>query len=261
MADKAPEVDWYRMADEVFATEGSLGNVYNWACSYSIANQVYLHLQGVHEPAATWGRWKDFGRHVKRGAKAKFIIRPIFRTETDVDGNTVQQLIGFKPVPCIFALSDTEGPDLPPVTVPGWDIDTALSKLGVRLVPFEMLNGNVQGYSAGLDIAINPLAANREKTLMHELAHVALGHTLPHQLSEYRAHRGLQEYQAELGAYIVMKTLGQLDAATASRSRAYIQDWMGHERPPEHAIRQVFTVADRIIRAGQIAVDAATNAE
>lgn len=53
-----------------------------------------------------------------------------------------------------------------------------------------------------------------------------------------------------------MNELGQLDEETASHSRAYILHWLDHEDPPEQAIRQVFTAADRILRAGRVAVAA-----
>jgi len=55
--------------------------------------------------------------------------------------------------------------------------DEALQTLNVEEMPFEMLNGNCQGYAKGRQIAINPLAQLSAKTTFHELAHIELGHT------------------------------------------------------------------------------------
>jgi hypothetical protein len=65
-----------------------------------------------------------------------------------------------------------------PVSVPSWSEERALTSLGVRIVPFDHLDGNVQGYATQQgDIAINPVAALPHKTLFHEVAHALLQHT------------------------------------------------------------------------------------
>lgn len=71
-------------------------------------------------------------------------------------------------------------------------------------MPFDQTDGNIQGYSRGVDIAINPIAVRPTKVLMHEIGHVILGHTLPHSLDDYRTHRGIREFQAEAVAYLTM---------------------------------------------------------
>ncbi len=76
-----------------------------------------------------------------------------------------------------FVLSQTEGDDLEPEPIPGWEKDQALRELGITEELFEAANGNMQGYSApGRKIAINPLAQLPHKTLFRELAHQVLGH-------------------------------------------------------------------------------------
>jgi hypothetical protein len=225
-----------------------------------LTNMMLFVLQGLREPVASYSRWKALGRQVLRGAQAKEVIVPELINESaeaeaePLEGKRerVARLVGFKVVRAVFALSDTEGPEIPPRVLPGWDQEHALQKLGVRIVPFQDLRGNVQGYSHGVEIAINPLAVNREKTLMHELGHVVLGHTLEHALDEYQTHRGMMEFQAEAVAYLAMNELGQLDTETASHSRGYIQHWLRGEHPPDKAIQQVFTVTDRILRARRI---------
>jgi antirestriction protein ArdC len=125
--------------------------------------------------------------------------------------------------------------------------------LGIKEVPFDELNGNIQGYSIGLDFAINPLAERRNHTLFHELGHIVLGHTMPSQRAEYLSHRGIKEFEAEATSYLVAHELGQLDEASASHSRAYIQHWLDGEKPSDESIRSVFKATDAILRAGRLA--------
>jgi hypothetical protein len=228
--------------------------VYNRFYEYSFLNQMFLRMQGVYEPVATMKRWNALGRTVLSGSKAKEIIVPIFARKPKEVEDEEAAIIGFKAVRRIFTLSQTEGEELPPILLPEWNVDTALAKLGIRQVPFTALSGNVQGYSRGRDIAINPIAVNPTKTRFHELGHVVLGHTLPESLAEYETHRGIMEFQAEATAYLTMNELEQLDEETATRSRGYVQNWLQGERPPDKAIREVFSATDTILKAGRLAV-------
>jgi hypothetical protein len=141
------------------------------------------------------------------------------------------------------------------VQLPEWDVDAALAKLNITKVPFRKNDANIQGYARGREIALNPFAVHPGKTLMHELGHVVLGHTLPETITEYETHRGIMEFQAEATAHLTMNELGQLTDAMATHSRGYIQDWLNGERPPDKAIREVFRATDVILKAGRRAVD------
>src|SRR5262249_41049609 len=63
------KIEWKALAQEVLDMPGDMGNVYNWAYDYSVANQALLHMQGVHEPVATyhikasWGVVESSGHH------------------------------------------------------------------------------------------------------------------------------------------------------------------------------------------------------
>jgi len=247
-------VDWQKLIEEALTAPGSLGQTYSRFYNYSFLNQMYLRLQGVREPVATYQRWQEIGRQVVKGAKAKEIIRPIFAKPEPGENDKEPTLIGFKPVKCIFTLSETEGPELPSVPLPEWDEDTALAKLNVRRVRFDVLNANIQGFSQGRDIAVNPVALNPRKTLIHELAHVVLSHTVPPRATEYANHRGLMEFEAEGSAYLTLNELGKLDQETASRSRGYLQNWLDGDRPPDSSIRRVFSATNTILNAGRLAV-------
>ncbi len=264
MAEKLP---WDKLMEQALTAPGSLTGVYDRFHDYSIGNMMLFLYQGLLEPVASESRWKQLGRTKRIDARRKQVIVPLFAKEPDPEpapeGETLEEkrervsrLIGFTVVKGVLGLSDTEGPELPPREIPGWDTDKMLDKLGIRRVPFESTNGNLQGYSQGVEIAISPLAVHPEKTLMHEVGHVVLGHTLPHAFEDYQTHRGIKEFQAEGVAYLTMNELDQLDDETAAHCRGYIRHWLKDETPPDTAIRQVFTAADRILRAGRVAVAA-----
>ena len=254
-------LDWPKLMHEALTAPGHLGNTYSRFHDYSLANMLLFRQQGMREPMASASRWKSLGHHILSGVRGKEVIVPVLINEPAPTDETVEEkrervakLIRFKVVRRVFALSDTEGPELPPVPTPGWDLQTALGKLGIREVPFDQTNGNLQGWSQGLAFAINPIAVNPTKTRLHELAHIVLGHTIPNHYEEYATHRGIMEFQAEAVAYLAMNELGQLDDDMASRSRGYIQHWLSDEQPPDKAIQQVFRATDAILRAGRLAV-------
>lgn len=254
------QLDWEQLLNEALTTPGNLTGVYDRFHGYSLTNMLLFRIQGIHEPVASYSRWQSIGRHVLKGSHAKEVIVPVLINEPAPEDEPIEErrervakLIGFKVVRAVFALSDTDGPELPHVELPGWNLPAALDKLGFREVPFDSTNGNLQGYSHGLEFAINPIAVNRNKTTYHELGHIILGHTMPSQHAEYVTHRGIKEFEAEATAYLVMNELELMDEETASHSRGYIAHWLQDEQPPEMSIRRVFRAADALLRAGRVA--------
>lgn len=106
-------------------------------------------MQGVTEPVATFNRWKEMERYVKKGSKAKAILRPIvitLKNDLDEEGKP-KQIIKFKLVNALFTVSETIGEELPPYVPSEWNEARALSELDITRVPFNDLDGNTQGYS------------------------------------------------------------------------------------------------------------------
>src|SRR5262245_13539282 len=100
--------------------------------------------------------------------------------ERGPDGNDVETEVAFKRFVFRrhwFMLPQTDGAPYQMPAIPAWDRARALSTLNVEEIPFEMLNGNCQGYAKGRQIAITPVAQMPAKTTFHELAHIELGHT------------------------------------------------------------------------------------
>jgi antirestriction protein ArdC len=245
--------EWSELLRAALEMPGEAGNTYNRFRRLSIGNQVLLMIQGLYEPVNTYKGWLKLGRQVQKGSKAKAIYVPMFRKEKDKNGEEKERLSGFRLVPSMFGVSETDGDDLPPYEPPTWSKDRALSKLDITETRFEHIDGNIQGYSTpGREVAINPVAVYPFKTLIHELAHIVAGHTSQEQLQEYQTHRGMKEFEAEAVAYLILNELGALEQFNAGESRNYIQTWLSHERekPDEKSVRHVFSTADKILRAG-----------
>ena len=157
----------------------------------------------------------------------------------------------------LFVLSQTEGAEYKVPDLPDWSKERALDGLGVAEVPFTMLNGNIQGYAREHTIALNPLAEHPHRTMMHELAHIVLGHTdETTTMDSGRTPRDVREVEAEATAMLVCESLG---LAGSEESRAYIQNWQGEHKGneiPETSARKIFAAADRILKAGRPAAHA-----
>jgi antirestriction protein ArdC len=181
------EIEWQKLLDEALETPGNVGDTYRRFYDYSFLNCLYLQLQGARGPVATYNRWQELGRQVRRG--------------------------------------------------------------------------NTQGYSTERQFALNPVAVNPQKTTLHEVAHIVLGHTTDGAHADYVAHRGHKEFAAEATAFLAMRELGLLDDDAASESRGYIQHWLREERPTDAEVRQVFHAVDTILRAGRPATPTTNDEE
>jgi hypothetical protein len=66
-----------------------------------------------------------------------------------------------------FVLAQTEGEETGIAPIPEFDIDTALRALNITPIPFDEINGNIQSFVNGHQIALNH---NRERMLLGSLA-------------------------------------------------------------------------------------------
>ena len=146
-----------------------------------------------------------------------------------------------------FMLSQTDGAEYQIPAIPAWDRTRALQTLSVEEIPFEMLNGNCQGYAKGRQIAINPVAQMPAKTTFHELAHIELAHTSEAVHDSETLPRSLKEVEAESVALLCLESLG-MDGA--EYCRGYIQNWLQGSTIPERSAQRIFSAADKILKAG-----------
>src|SRR5215217_4897364 len=121
---RGERLDWQMLIETALTAPGHMGDTYNRFYRYSFMNQLPLLMQGVQEPVATYQRWQSIGRQVLKGSRAKEIVRPItVKSKEEVDdAGEPKKFTRFKLVKCLFGYSQTEGEELPPVEVPGWDL-------------------------------------------------------------------------------------------------------------------------------------------
>jgi antirestriction protein ArdC len=238
---------------------GILSAAYLAFHNYSVGNQLLAWAQCMARelkpgPIATFQRWKELGRYVRKGEKAITLCRPVTvkRKTTANDGTEeTSAATWFVYRPFWFVLSQTEGQPVPQQSIPTWDKARALSTLDVQEVPFELTDGNTQGYAKGRTIAINPVNPLPHKTRFHELAHILLGHTSEgSQADSELTPRDLRECEAES---VALLCCAALDLPGVEFSRGYIQAWWGAGNPiPERSAQRILKAADQILNAGTV---------
>jgi len=223
--------------------------------NYSANNCLLLMVQGAEGMVMGYHAWRRVPARgggycqVRRGAKGLAILAPVTRTvggqatpepggiagrgdEPDGAAPKVRRLVGFR-VAHVFdqraLVSPPELPDVRPRMLQGqspaqlWkalagEVATAGYRLhdDLRIAP-----ANGQTHFADRTVAVRPdlPAAQRVKTLAHELAHVLLHQpdTLPKQIS-----RAVAEVEAESVAYLVV---GELGLDSTAYTFPYITDW------------------------------------
>ena len=257
-------IRWSQLLNEAVTNPGTISEAYSRFHGYSLGNRIAAMFQCVVRgiqpgPIATYPRWTELGRHVKKGERAIVLCQPVSvkarKDEPEADGNSdapesVRTVFTWRPR--WFVLAQTDGADYQPENViASWNRADALQSLAIEETTFEAFDGNVQGYASGRRIAINPVAAMPQKTAFHEIAHVVLGHTATGDASDGAAlPRNIREVEAEAVALLCLETLG---LEGAEFCRGYIQDWLGDGNSiPEASAQRVFRAADGILRAGGV---------
>jgi hypothetical protein len=258
---------------------GTISAAYSSFHGYSLGNRILAMVQCLDRgitpgPLATFPGWKARGRYVRKGEKALTLCMPVtVRCKQGDDappeprdsGNPASTRQGggegasspptrtcFVYRPHWFVLSQTEGAAYAPAELPQWSESRALAALHIERVPFRHADGNAQGYAVGRQVAVSPIAFAPARTLLHELAHVVLGHTEEVQKQmeddDSATPRDLREVEAECVALIGCSALGLGGEAF---SRGYIQHWLKGKTIPERSAQKVFKAADQILRAGR----------
>lgn len=232
---------------------------------YSFNNVLLILTQCPHATrVASYNRWKEFGRQVKKGEKSLKILAPIKKKIPKKDDEGDEEiriaLCGFKTV-SVFDISQTEGQDLPEKVSPLTGDDQGLLEC---LVAFSNSN-NVpvlfQGLLSGangccrferttgrpIEIVVDPLLPkpHQAKTLGHEI-----GHSILHSRSQYQNHipRSLAELEAESVAFVVLHHFG-LDSS--DYSFPYIAGW----QKDEDALENLKEAGSRIHKAANQIID------
>jgi hypothetical protein len=257
-------LSWTDLLASAVREPGKILAAYRAFHEYSLGNQLAAYEQCLAReiepgPLGTYRQWQERGRQVTLGAKALWLCVPrtVKTRALPADEELVEDLeespdkrsfIIFSWQPRWFALAQTEGEEFVLPSLSTWDRDVALKALGITLIPFAMLDGNVQGYTQGRSVAINPLAPLPMKTLFHELAHVLLHDNAAPSTGDATLPRSLREVEAETVALLCCETL---ELPGAEFARGYIQHWLGAGKDiPERSAQRILAAADKVIRAG-----------
>lgn len=250
-------VEWSILLQDAVNKPGVISDCYSKFHNYSMGNQLLawsqLRVRNMQlSPIATYKKWSELGRQVKKGEKALQLVMPVTINKKDDTGAKTDEVFSmFTLKNNWFTLEQTEGADFSlPIAIPAWDKNKALDTLQITEVNFDSVNGNAQGYATNRSIAINPVAVFPHKTIFHELAHVVLGHTLENSMyDDESTPNDIREVEAESVAYILCSVL---DLKGLIESRGYIQNWLQGNKINDKSAQKIFGAADKILKAGKI---------
>lgn len=143
-----------------------------------------------------------------------------------------------------------------------WSAEQAFHRLGIRLAPFPadrrltLMNGQLAileglAYPNG-DIALNGMAANKVRTVVHEIAHILFEHPqTPVRGDDREGAVAVREFEAESTAMLVSFALGEGDRSL-DVSRHYIQQYLETPTfgPLPRTWEKIMRTAQRILAAG-----------
>lgn len=255
--ENSKSVAWATMLQDAVTQPSVISKCYSTFHTYSMGNQLLAWSQLMARdmplsPIATYKRWAELGRQVKKGAKALQLVMPVTISKKDNAGEKTGDVFNlFMLKNNWFTLDQTEGDAYAPeIVIPAWDKIKALDTLQILEVSFASSNGNSQGYTTGKNIAINPVAALPHKTRFHELAHVVLGHTIEGAMHDNdMTPRDIREVEAESVAYILCCVL---ELPGLIESRGYIQNWLQGNEISDKSAQRIFSAADKILKAGKV---------
>lgn len=264
---RGPPAGWDAILQKAITTPGLIHEAYQRFHRYSLRNQLLAMFQCMERgitpgPIATYKQWEALGRHVLRGQKAIVLCMPITSTRPRAPATTVgddeddveptnddhdsdkSPRVFFMYQARWFVISQTDGDEYQPTTIPSWSEDRALQTLGVGRIRFDHLDGNVQGYATPhREIAINPIAALPHKTLFHELAHILLEHA-----KDENVPQALREVEAEGVALLCCEAL---NLPGIEYARGYLRHWLSNNELTTKSSERIIATAHRIIAAGR----------
>ena len=140
---------WQKILHDAISQPGVTHGAYTRFHSYSVGNQLLAlfkcSARGIQPaPIATFPRWKELGRYVRKGEKALTLCMPVSckakHATRDEHGNETQQDIAFTRFVYRnqwFVLAQTEGTEYRPEPLPDWDESRALAALAIERTRFD----------------------------------------------------------------------------------------------------------------------------
>lgn len=212
---------------------------------WSLGNKLLMLLAGT-EDARGYRQWEQVGRHVKKGAKAFYILAPstkkVVKRVTDPETGEEREeeqvvITGFRCVP-VFRFEDTEGKPLPepdyrpPEPPPLFDV---ARKFGVQEVRYTPANGDGSygffTWRGGKKIVLH---THDVKTWFHELGHAVH--------STFRELKGGQVPEQEIVAEVFAATMCELFGVQGYHWYAWEYVKAYSSQDPQKALKSIFRV-------------------
>jgi len=171
--------------------------------SWSFLNRLIMLVNGT-EDARTYRTWLEVNRHVKRGSKAFYILKPLIKTIKKDNEEDEILLLGFRPIP-EFRVEDTDGEPVP-IDNFNADIPAEFNKIISELnldVKTAAFNGDCYGFYKPSSKEIL-LASPELSVFLHELCHAVDDQIHGIKCGQVKD----QEIIAEFGAAVVGRLLG-----------------------------------------------------
>lgn len=213
--------------------------------NWSFFNRTIQFLSGTCDSRG-YRQWLEVGRHVKKGARAIYILVPCFkRIKKDKDEEEGVETLTYFKATAVFRAEDTQGdpldyenielPELPLIQrAYDWGIN-------VKAVPGSY---RYYGYFSPTRKEI-ALATPAEKTLFHELSHAA-DFIIKGDLKA--GQDPLQEITAELSAQALARIAGKSGENTTGNSYRYIKHYAEKLKiPPHKACLKVLVDTEKIL--------------
>ena len=206
--------------------------------TYSLLNQVCATHEFIgkygRQPEGFWAtfkRFKDHGRYIKRGQQGVHMIRPqhfSYEVKEEETGEVeVKEGLTFIPF-VVFDISQSLGKPLEKndsitgtSSMTEEEIDDIIKKYWKLIITdYELIHGstNTKDYIE-LSYHENTTANSRISTRIHEIAHIKLNHL------DRNVSRPIAELEAESVAFMVTTMLGLKN----EKSRLYIANWNGND--------------------------------
>src|SRR5205085_3803168 len=136
-ASTSAQANWAELLRRAVAEPGLINRAYSAFHNYSVGNQLLALVQceerGLQPgPIATYQRWQEQGRQVRRGERALWLCMPLKCKRRNEATDEAQEFItAFVYRPRWFVLAQTEGEELPSLSLPDWDKARALAALDI----------------------------------------------------------------------------------------------------------------------------------
>jgi hypothetical protein len=234
---------------------------------YSFYNRILIFIQKPDATrVASYKKWQEKFRQVKKGSKAINILAPITysgKDDENQDDDIKKNIKGFKAVN-VFDISDTEPIDERgnvPETPQWWGDNTpsetadelfkyaseVASDMGIKVTQSDAKGGE-KGFAAGdhINISSDVSGAGKLSTMIHEIAHELMHFktkSIFYQNDEVRSSSALKELQAESVSYVVLKHYG----LPVSHHTTYLALWKANKEKIQDNLEVISKVAQFII--------------